>query len=343
MVRTALSRRRRAAWIVAAPALLAGLLAASVSVLPTWAGELAASWMPQIALGLLVVAAAMLLAGLRLWPAVLMAMAVLLVLLMAPAVRQSAQVMARDASGAGTARIVFANINLANDDLGPLADWAAAVNADVIVLTEVAPQHLAMVEVAFPDYPERVLEPRRHPFGIMILSRLPVAAQETATLVDVRVRGDVISVHGVGAAPVIAWADVQLAGGLLRVVGLHPWPPLWPEMMHAREGQLDEAAGMIAAHEAATVVLGDFNATPWSPALRSFAARAGLTGFNLAPTWPVWLGPAGIAIDHAMVGGCVSVLRLETGPDIGSDHRPIMVELAFDAERPPDQGSPGTP
>jgi len=337
---TALSRCRRAAWVVAAPALLAGLLAASVSVLPTWAGEMAASWMPQIALGLFVVAVGLLLAGLRMWPAVLAGTAVLLVLVMAPVIRQSAQVMARDATGPATARIVFANINLANDDLGPLAAWAAAMDADVIVLTEVAPRHGAVVDAAFPGYPERVLEPRRHPFGIMILSRLPVTAQGTATLADVRARGDVISVHGVGAAPVIAWADVQLAGGLLRVVGLHPWPPLWPEMMHTREGQLDAAAGMIAAHEAATVVLGDFNATPWSPALRSFAARVGLTGFNLAPTWPAWLGPAGIAIDHALVGGGLSVLRLQTGPDIGSDHRPIMVELALVA---PAQGSPGTP
>ena len=85
------------------------------------------------------------------------------------------------------------------------------------------------------------------------------------------------------------------------------------------------------------VVVGDFNATPWSPALRTFLDELDLNGLNVAATWPVWFGFAGIPIDHALVSENLIITHIETGPNIGSDHRPVMIDVALD------QGSPGTP
>ena len=64
--------------------------------------------------------------------------------------------------------------------------------------------------------------------------------------------------------------------------------------------------------------------------------------FNIEATWPVWFGFAGIPIDHAFVSTDVAITHIETGPNIGSDHRPILGDLAI-FEDAADQGSPGTP
>ncbi len=77
------------------------------------------------------------------------------------------------------------------------------------------------------------------------------------------------------------------------------------------------------------LVAGDFNAIPWSAGLRAFLRDTRLTGFNTLATWPVWLGFAGIPIDHAFVSRDLRILDIGTGPDIGSDHLPMLIGVAL--------------
>ncbi len=75
-------------------------------------------------------------------------------------------------------------------------------------------------------------------------------------------------------------------------------------------------------------MVGDFNATLWSAGLRAFLSDTGLHGFDTRAAWPVWLGFVGIPIDHAFTSADLRILDIETGPDIGSDHRPVMIDVA---------------
>ncbi len=81
------------------------------------------------------------------------------------------------------------------------------------------------------------------------------------------------------------------------------------------------------------IVLGDFNATPYGRHVRALQQTADLQGtWRGRPprgTWPANLPAFGrISIDHALHDAGLVAMRYETLPSIGSDHLPILLELA---------------
>ena len=83
---------------------------------------------------------------------------------------------------------------------------------------------------------------------------------------------------------------------------------------------------------APVLLLGDMNLTPWSPAfadlLQQTGLRDGRLGFGLLPTWPARWGVLGIPIDHALISPAVTIHQMEIGRDVGSDHRPLVIEFS---------------
>ena len=81
------------------------------------------------------------------------------------------------------------------------------------------------------------------------------------------------------------------------------------------------------------MVVGDLNCTPWSPHFRRLLRDAGLRdvarGRGLEPTWYPTSLPLGIPIDHVLVSDEIGVANRELGSDLGSDHRPVRVEISF--------------
>lgn len=81
-----------------------------------------------------------------------------------------------------------------------------------------------------------------------------------------------------------------------------------------------------------TLIVGDFNSTPWSPAFSRLTQESGLrdaqNGQGFTHSWPTYL-PAfmGIAIDHLLISPNIAVEKRKTGPDLGSDHLPIISTL----------------
>jgi endonuclease/exonuclease/phosphatase (EEP) superfamily protein YafD len=79
---------------------------------------------------------------------------------------------------------------------------------------------------------------------------------------------------------------------------------------------------------------GDFNASPWShafsgPARAGFHRAAGL----LPGTWPGGVHWAGIPIDQVLASPHWTLISSRVGPDIGSDHRPMITTLGL-TEKP---------
>jgi len=116
----------------------------------------------------------------------------------------------------------------------------------------------------------------------------------------------------------------------------------WPAPISRQQEQLGALVDALSGVEGPLMLVGDFNSTPWSYALRTFQSRAGLTRHtrNL-PTFPTlwyYLGdwratPAILPIDHVMTRGGINVHSLETGPASGSDHLPVVVEFSVAEER----------
>ena len=106
-------------------------------------------------------------------------------------------------------------------------------------------------------------------------------------------------------------------------------------------GEFDLSIGSMIAFAGlvfgALIVVGDLNTSPWSPHFRDLLTATGLrnaaAGHGWIPTWPTWFWPALIPIDHVLVRGPLGVEDLERGPDVGSDHYPLIAGLRLAADR----------
>ena len=311
-------------------ALAVGALCAAPMVgLDGYLPELAASWRPHIALALAVCAAMALAVRARLLAGLLVALAVALG---ADAIRTaavSAQATAGSVLGDGDAavRVIFSNLSIRNDDNGKLVAWLKVSDPDIVVATEVSPHHVAQMAGAMAEFPFRMLEPREHPFGMAVYSRYPISGEAVTELTGGTPPARV---------PIMVSVDVATPAGTLHVAGFHLIPPMTPQRLAWRNEQLAIAGEVLAEVNAPMLVVGDFNATPWSASFRAFRLENDLSGFNARATWPVWLDFAGIPIDHAFVSPDLRILGIETGSDIGSDHRPLLIDVApHPAEEPP--------
>ncbi len=115
----------------------------------------------------------------------------------------------------------------------------------------------------------------------------------------------------------------------------------WPAPVTRQAEQFATLSEALSTVEPPLVLVGDFNSTPWSYALRGFVSTAGLTRhtFNL-PTFPTlwyylrdWRGMLPfLPLDHVMTRGAIAIHDLRTGEPSGSDHLPIIVDFSVGDE-----------
>lgn len=126
-------------------------------------------------------------------------------------------------------------------------------------------------------------------------------------------------------------AVLERPSGPLHLLATHPLPPGGADYAAWRNEQLANVAHFIGAVEGEAVVIGDLNTTPWSPYFKQLCRDADLRdsakGFGLQVSWPTFCWPLGIPIDHCLVSPAIGVVDRRTGPNIGSDHSPLIVEL----------------
>ena len=220
--------------------------------------------------------------------------------------------------GGVSLRILHANVNAWNDDFESLAELVRRERPDVLALQEFStPWRDALAGLA-DMYPHSVGEPDDGPFGIALYSRFPFTTQRVVVLVE-------------GGTPSID-VTVDVHGTAVRMLSTHPFPPMGSEMFGLRNDQLDAIAKELGATTQPTILMGDLNATPWSPYYQDLERATGLQnvrrGFGVIATWPALLGPLGIPIDHVLVSDGVGVVDVRAGADIGSDHLPLVVDLS---------------
>jgi endonuclease/exonuclease/phosphatase (EEP) superfamily protein YafD len=77
------------------------------------------------------------------------------------------------------------------------------------------------------------------------------------------------------------------------------------------------------------IVMGDFNATPYSRQLQTFQRNSGLSRLTYLPTWSSKLVQLPqIDIDHIFVSASIEPLgRAFIGGSAGSDHYPVIATI----------------
>lgn len=223
-----------------------------------------------------------------------------------------------------TYRALLINVNTSNQAYGKVRKFIRSVEPDFMVLVEVNQTWMDELQKSQADYPFSLSLPRKDGLGIAFLSRIPF---ENAKIRSIGHRNIPSVVVRFG-----------IEGQHLTIIGTHvqsPWGRMYSEY---RNHELGELAQLVSSQKDPVLLLGDLNTTSWSPFFQDLLRKTGLrdsrNGFGLQPSWPTVFPPFWISIDHCLVSSGVVVHDRRIGPNIGSDHYPVVVDFSVES-RPP--------
>jgi endonuclease/exonuclease/phosphatase (EEP) superfamily protein YafD len=212
-------------------------------------------------------------------------------------------------------RVLSFNLRASNEQFAAVIDYIDEVDADVVFLHEVSrPWELA---IASADLDYQIYNSRE---GDLIFATLVMTKDEA----DVHSYG--FELRGPRAV------QVEVDG--LTLLGIHPLSPTDEERAHLRNQQLGFVREWFETTPGPRVVAGDFNATPWSYPFRQLVNESGAQnsqrGFGLQASYPVRASALlRVPIDHLLLSEDLGVVDRQLGPALGSDHFPLVVDLAL--------------
>jgi endonuclease/exonuclease/phosphatase (EEP) superfamily protein YafD len=216
-------------------------------------------------------------------------------------------------------KVLMANVLASNRDHDALFDLVSRERPDVVALVEFNHAWQQQTELLRQSYPYSIELPNGTR-GLALYSSVPILEASPPSVV--RPFGD--------GNPALA-VTLEFEGEPMHLWILHPPSPLGGDGRARGRAEFLELAEQIARRTGRTLVVGDMNRTDGSPTFADFLDRTGLRdtrlGFGHQPSWPVG-SPYRIPIDHAFVGPGLAVVDRRLGPEIGSDHLPLLVELA---------------
>ncbi|MDA8564195.1 endonuclease/exonuclease/phosphatase family protein, partial [Mariniblastus sp.] len=189
--------------------------------------------------------------------------------------------------GPQTIKVMSMNVLGDNYQFQQVIDQVERVSPDVLLLIEYSNQWHDKMQALHTTYPHRMLEPRWHGYGIALFSKLPLEDAEVWQLTKKDTDVPALS------------AQVNMGDRSLRIAGLHTMSPTSPLRMRLRTEQMHEMADLLKTADEPTVLLGDFNCTPWSPFLKELAATCGyrdsrqgqgyLASWSVELPWFFWI------------------------------------------------------
>lgn len=210
-------------------------------------------------------------------------------------------------------RVLSYNLLSSNERFGDVAAYIRELDPDVVFLHEASRPWEVAMEAADLGY---VVTRSRSPeliFGTLVLSR----------------EGDRVTSFGFTLGGPRA---VEVIHDGVAFLGVHPLAPTSAERSALRNAQIDFAAEWSNQQQGPNVVVGDFNATPWSYPVRHLLAQTELrnsqSGFGVQASFPA----SGnflirVPIDHLFHSPDLAVVDRVLGPPMGSDHYPLVVDL----------------
>jgi endonuclease/exonuclease/phosphatase family metal-dependent hydrolase len=231
------------------------------------------------------------------------------------------------APAGGTLRVASVNLLWGTDLEQPLLDWLDREQPDVVFFCELDQDRKALLgELARRGWSHQHLYPIEPwwdatTWGRAMVSKRPFVSlqvQEPGPLHD---------------------AVVEFEGRPLRVIGAHPMRPGYAEHNAQRNATLARL-GELAAETPAVVVLGDLNVTQFSPRWGELLEAGQLAdsrrGRGLMGSWLVQVPKLGWRpplprrpLDHVLFGADLVVVDRRLGPDLGSDHLPVVADVGW--------------
>ncbi|MEO0983967.1 MAG: endonuclease/exonuclease/phosphatase family protein [Cyanobacteria bacterium J06639_14] len=226
-------------------------------------------------------------------------------------------------------RILVANINTQNQRYEDVLAFVRQEEPDLALFMEVDTTWIDQLNTLSDFLPHSFGEGSPYHFGIMLYSRYSFETVQRVAFGDDRIPSLI--------------GEVSFNNQTLSFVGTHPPPPIRPSIFQSRNRQLDLVGQHLQTMESPKLLMGDLNLSMWSPYYGRLVRQTGLKnarkGFGILPSWPTygaypqipgwanWL--FAIPIDHCLLSSDLEVVKVQTGPNLGSDHRPVIIDLKF--------------
>ena len=220
-------------------------------------------------------------------------------------------------------RIIAANVKMSNRSYGKLLQLVREHDPHIAAFMETDDRWLSALTPLKGRLPFAVEQPQGNSYGMVLLSRLPLSEAQVRFLV----MDEVPSIKAIVALP---------DGRKFRLYVVHPEPPLPFEDTLGRDGELVLVAREIKSDPLPAIVTGDLNDVAWSRTTRRFQRLSGLldprVGRGFFNTFDARFSLLRWPLDHLFHDARFRLVRLRRLPNIGSDHFPMLFELAL-AER----------
>lgn len=237
-------------------------------------------------------------------------------------------------SNAVKVKILSANVNIFNNDYTPIINLIEIEQPDIAVLIEVNKKWVNQLEILDPDYPYSLGDIQYQALNVIVYSKRPLNNSK------IDFWGE--TPH---TSPVIE-AQQTLDNTTFDLLAAHPLPPFKPSFFQSRNNYFDRMSEWARSQTNPIIIIGDLNITVWSPYYKKLIRETNLKntrkGFGLLPTWlaggmplnwSLWMYHFfGLPIDHCLIDPQIQVSQMQVGPNVKSDHLPIVVDLTFPAQ-----------
>ncbi|MCH9673641.1 MAG: endonuclease/exonuclease/phosphatase family protein [Gammaproteobacteria bacterium] len=221
----------------------------------------------------------------------------------------------QDVEEASIVKLLVLNLDVQNRQTARLLELIDKHSPDTLVFLEFNERWQAELSTVSTSYPHHLEYARQDNFGMAMFSRKAFD-------------GKIVQNLG-GPALEATFANY-------KIFAAHPPPPITESWAMLRDVHAQSLGLLLGEQQGAALLVGDFNATPWSTAYRALMRDSGLAdcgrSSGIQPSWPTGLWPLYIPIDHCFHNSKVTYVKKTLGPKIGSDHLPIFVEFAVATE-----------
>lgn len=214
-------------------------------------------------------------------------------------------------AGAGSIRLVQFNVRFHNARQAEAAAWIAAQKPDVLMLQEYSEKDHPDVQKLAGILPHRINCKSAGLGDVAVFTRFPLLVQHC------------------GAEDGLVWVQALVDGKAITFASLHlKWP--WP---YGQWQQLQRLQSVFAAIPKPIVLAGDHNAVPWSASVKEVERLTGsavISGYRTTLRLDVFHDGKPLPvlpIDHVLLPESTTIRKIWVGPDIGSDHLPVVVEF----------------
>ncbi|MFD2573766.1 endonuclease/exonuclease/phosphatase family protein [Spirosoma soli] len=222
----------------------------------------------------------------------------------------------------GDIRVLHANVLYTRDEYDTTIALIRQQHPNLYVLQEMTPQSIRLVTSELHnEFPHWFACWSKGPCWVLVGSRTPFKVDQ-----------------GLARKWRVVSLKTRVKDQDVALVTVHPRTPILPSWFRERNAQLAHVANATRQSPLPTVLIGDFNISVFSPIYKDIfetndneqkaslkSARSVLT----QPTWPRFIPPMMIPIDHAFVNSGFYTQSFQTLEHPGSDHKAVVVDLGF--------------